>query len=111
MTVPTQISLCAAQHTLLTTHHSTPIILDSLDNSPYFSDSSVPSLDSSIPGESASDTESSLSDSNGRGQSCPGSPDVGFLGNAEDDGSEEEIISLLGFSKSDTKEVRAAAAH
>ena len=70
----------------------------------------MPSLDSSIPTEPDSDTESSLSDSDGRGRSCPGSPDVIFLGNAEDDGSEEEIISPSGFSKSDTEEVCAAAA-
>ena len=69
----------------------------------------MPSLDSSIPGESASNTESSLSDSDGQGRSRPGSPEVVFLGNAEDDSSEEEIISLLGFSKSDTEGVRAAA--
>ena len=69
----------------------------------------MPSLDSSIPGESASDTESSLSDSNGGGRSRPGSPDVVFLGNAENDGSEEDIISLSGFSKSDTEEVHVAA--
>ena len=68
------------------------------------SDSSVPSLDSSIPGESVSDTESSLSDSNGQGRSHPDSPDIVFLGNTENDGSEEDIISLLGFSKSDTEE-------
>ena len=75
------------------------------------SDSSVPSLDSSIPGESASDTESSLSDSDGQGRSRPNSPDIVFLGNAENDGSEEDIISLSGFSKSDTEEVRVAAVH
>ena len=69
----------------------------------------MPSLDSSIPGESASDTESSSSDSDGRGRSHPDSPDVVFLGNAENDGSEEDIISLSGFSKSDTEEVRVAA--
>ena len=69
----------------------------------------MPSLDSSIPGESVSDTESSLSDSDSQGQSHPDSPDVIFLGNAENDGSEEDIISLSGFSKSDTEEVRVAA--
>ena len=69
----------------------------------------MPSLDSSIPGESASDTESSLSDSDGQGQSHPNSPDVVFLGNAKNDGSEEDIISLSGFSKSDTEEVCVAA--
>ena len=76
-----------------------------------FSHSSVPSLDSSIPGESASDTETSLSDSDGRGQSCPDSPDVVLLGNANNDGSEEDLISLSCFSKSDTVEVRVAAVH
>ena len=69
----------------------------------------MPSLDSSIPGESASDTESSSSDSDGPGRSRPSSPDVIFLGNAKNDGSEEDIISLSGFSKSDTEEVRMAA--
>ena len=73
------------------------------------SDSSVPSLDSSIPGESSSDTKSSLSDSNGRGQSRPDSPDVVFLGSTQNDGSEDNIISQLGFSKSDTEEVHVAA--
>ena len=71
----------------------------------------MPSLDSSIPTESDSDTESSLSDSDGWEQSRPGSPDVVFLGNAEDDTSEEEeTISLSGCSKSDTEEVHATAA-
>ena len=74
-----------------------------------FLDSSVPSLDSSIPGESASDTKSSLSDSDGQGGSHPNSPDVVFLGNAEDNGSEEDTISLLGFSKSDSEKVCVAA--
>ena len=72
-------------------------------------DSSVPSLDSSIPGESVSNIESSLSDSNSRGQSHPDSPDVVFLGNTDNDGSEDDIISQSGFSKSDTEEVRVAA--
>ena len=71
----------------------------------------MPSLDSSIPGESASDTELSSSDSDGPGRSCPGSPDVVFLGNAENDGLEEDIISLSGLSKSDTEEVCVAAVH
>ena len=70
----------------------------------------MPSLDSSIPTESDFDTGSSLSDSNGWELSCPGSPDIIFLGNAEDDVSEEEeTISLPGFSKSDTEEVHATA--
>ena len=71
----------------------------------------MPSLDSSIPGESASDTESSSSDSDGQGQSRPDSPDIVFLGNAGNDDSEEDIISLSGFSKSDTVEVRVGAVH
>ena len=56
--------------------------------------------------------ESSLGDSDSWEQSCPGSLDVIVLiGNAEDDGSEEEeTISLPGFLKSDTEEVRVAAA-
>ena len=70
---------------------------------------SVPSLDSSIPGESASDTESSSSDSDGQGRSRSDSPDVVFLGNADYDGSEEDLISLSCFSKLDTVEVRVAA--
>ena len=71
----------------------------------------MPSPDSSIPGGSGSDTETSLSDSDGQGPSRPGSPDIVFLGNAENDGSEDDIISLLGFSKSDTKEVHVGAVH
>ena len=71
----------------------------------------MPSLDSSIPGESASDTETSLSDSDGGGRSCPDSPDVIFLENADNDGPEEDPISLLCFSESDTVEVRMAAVH
>ena len=50
-----------------------------------FSHSSVRSLDSSIPGKSASDTETSSSDSNGAGRSCADSPDVVLLGNADND--------------------------
>ena len=69
---------------------------------------SVPSLDSSIPGESASDTETSSSDADGRGRSRPNSPDIVLLGNADNDGSEEDAISLSCFSKSDTVEVRVA---
>ena len=69
----------------------------------------MPSLDSSIPGESASDTETSSSDSDGRGRSRPNSPDVILLGNASNDGSEEDLISLSCFSKSDTVEVHVAA--
>ena len=111
MTVPAPTSLHAAQHTLLTARHSALIIPDSLEDSPIFRIPVCLSLDSSIPGESASDTESSLSDSDSQGQSRPDSPDVVFLGNAENDGSEEDIISLSGFSKSDTEEVRVAAVH
>ena len=69
----------------------------------------MPSLDSSIPGESASDTESSSSDSDSIGQSCPDSPNVVLLGNADNDGSEEDLISLSCFSKSDTVEICVAA--
>ena len=39
----------------------------------------------------------------------PQFPDIIFLGNTKNDGSEEDIISLSGFSKSDTEEVRVAA--
>ena len=74
------------------------------------SNSSVPSFDSSIPSESKSDTESSSGDSDSREQSHPSSNDVIFIGNTEDDGSEEETISLPGFLKSNTEEVRAAVA-
>ena len=69
----------------------------------------MPSLDSSIPDESASDTETSSSDSDGGGRSRPDSPDVIFLGNADNDGTEEDPISLSCFSESDTVEVRVAA--
>ena len=69
----------------------------------------VPSLDSSIPGESASDTETSSSDSDSGGRSRPDSPEVIFLGNADNDGPGEDPISLSCFSKSDTIEVRMAA--
>ena len=68
----------------------------------------VPSLDSSIPGESASDTEMSSSDSDSGGRSRPNSPEVVFLGEAND-GPGEEPISLSCFSESDTVEVRMAA--
>ena len=44
-----------------------------------------------------------------QGNLAPSSPDVIFLGNAVNDGSEEDIISLSGFSKSDTEEVHVAA--
>ena len=70
---------------------------------------SVLSLDSSIPGESASDTETSLSDSDGGGRSRPESPDIVFLGNADNDGPGEDPISLSCFSESDTVEFRVAA--
>ena len=70
---------------------------------------SMPSLDSSIPDESASDTETSSSDSNGGGRSRPDSPDVVLLGNANDDGPEEDPISLPCFSESDNVEVCVAA--
>ena len=68
----------------------------------------IPSLDSSIPGESASNTETSSSDSDSGGRSHPNSPKVVFLGEAND-GPGEEPISLSCFSKSDTVEVRMAA--
>ena len=51
----------------------------------------------------------SSSDSDGQGRSRPDSPDVVFIGNAENDGSEDDIISQSGFSKSDTEEVHVAA--
>ena len=70
---------------------------------------SMPSLDSSIPGESVSDTKTSLSDSDSRGRSRPDSPDVIFLGNANNNGPEEDPISLRCFSESDTVEVHVAA--
>ena len=71
---------------------------------------SMLSLDSSIPGGSASDTEMSSSDSDGGGRSRPDSPDVVFLGNADND-SPEEPISLSCFSESDTVEVCMATVH
>ena len=70
----------------------------------------MPSLDSSIPGESASDTETSSSDSDSaEGDLALIHPDIIFLGNANNDGPEEDFISLSCFSKSDTVEVRVAA--
>ena len=95
-----------AQHTLLTTRHSEPIVLKALDESPIFL----------IPVCRVLTAQSQLSQSLTLGHPwvipmvgsdpAPGSLDVVFLGNAEDDGSEEEeTISLPGFSKSDTKEV------
>ena len=56
-----------------------------------------------------SNTETSSSDFDGGGRSRPNSPDVVLLGNANNDGSEEDVISLLCFSKSDTVEVCVAA--
>ena len=76
-------------------HHSR--LAGQESNSP---DPSMPSLDSSIPDESASNTETSSSDSDGRGRSRPNSPDVVLLGNADNDGSEEDVISISCFSKS-----------
>ena len=72
--------------------------------------SRVPSLDSSIPRESVSDTEMSSSDSDSGGRSRPNSPEVVFLGEAND-GPGEELISLSCFSESDTVEVCMAAVH
>ena len=71
----------------------------------------MPSFDSSLPTESASDTESSLDDSGGPERSCPDSPEVFIVGSVDDDGPEEEMISVTGFSKSDTEEVCAATVH
>ena len=71
----------------------------------------MPSLDSSIPGESASDTETSSSDADSGGQSRPNSPDVILLGDADNNGSEEDVISPSCFLKSDTVEVHVAAVH
>ena len=44
-----------------------------------------------------------------KGDLAPIPPDVVFLGNAGNNGSEEDIISLSDFSKSDTEEVRVGA--
>ena len=79
---------------------------------PHTSDSSVLSFGSSSPTESESDTGSSWGDSNGLEQYCSGSPDVTFLGKTGDDNSsdEEETLSLLDISNSDTEEVCMAAA-
>ena len=72
----------------------------------------MPSLYSSIPGESASDTETSLSDSDGGGRSRPDSPDVVFLRKTPTMTAQKRIpISLSCFSESDTVEVRVAAVH
>ena len=70
----------------------------------------MPSFNSSLPSESASDTKSSLDDSGSPEQSCPDSPEVLIVGSVDDDGPEEETISMTGFSKSDTEEVCMAAA-
>ena len=91
-------------HTLFRTHHSAGSRWRS--NSP---DYHVPSFDSSLPTESVSDTESSLDDSSNPGQSRPDSPDVFIIGNADDDGSEEETVTMTGFLKSDTEGVCTAA--
>ena len=69
------------------------------------SDSHVLSFNSSLPTESASDTESLLDDSGSPERSRPDSPDVFIVGSVDDDGPEEETISMTGFSKSDTEEV------
>ena len=68
----------------------------------------VPSPNSSTAGESASDTEMSSSGSDSGGRSRPNSPEVMFLGEANDSPGEEPI-SLSCFSESDTVEVRTAA--
>ena len=68
----------------------------------------IPSLHSSIAGESASDTETSSSSSDAGGRSRPNSPEVVFLGEANDSPGEEPI-SLSCFSESDTVEVCTAA--
>ena len=70
----------------------------------------IPSLHSSITGESASNTETSSSSSDDGGRSRPYSPEVVFLGEANDSPGEEPI-SLSCFSESDTVEVRTAAVH
>ena len=69
------------------------------------------SFNSSLPTESASDTESLLDDSGSPERSRPDSPEVFIVGSVDDDGPEEETISVTGLSKSDTEEVCMAAAH
>ena len=79
---------------------------------PHSSDSSASSFGSPSPAESESDTGSSWGDSNGPEQYRSGSPDVIFLGKTENDNGsdEEETLSLLDISNSDTEEVCMAAA-
>ena len=69
------------------------------------------SFGSSSPTESESDSGSSWGDSDGPEQYRSGSPDIIFLGKTEDDNGsdEEETLSLLDISNSDTEEVHTAA--
>ena len=91
-------------HSPFLSHRSTLAGRESNSPEPH-----VPSLDSSIPGESASDTETSSSDSDSEGRSRPDSPEIVFLGNADNDGPGEDSISLSCFSELDTVEVCMAA--
>ena len=69
------------------------------------------SFGNSSPTKSESDTESSWGDSDDPEQQRSGSPDVVFLGKTGDDNGsdEEETLSPLDISNSDTEEVRMAA--
>ena len=82
-------------------------------------DSSASSFGSSSPTKSESDTRSSWGDSNGPEQYHSGSPDVVFLGKdadsvdteGEENGSDdEEALSLLNITNSDSEEIHQAAA-
>ena len=71
------------------------------------------SFGSSSPTESESDTELLWIDSDDLEWQCSGSPDVIFIGKTGDDNSsdEEETLSPLDISNSDTEEIWMAAVH
>ena len=79
---------------------------------PHTSDSSVSSFGSLSPTESESDTESSWGNSDGPEWQHSSSPDIIFIGKTGDDNSsdEEETLSPLDISNSDTEEIQMAAA-
>ena len=86
---------------------------------PHSSDSSTLSFGSSSPTESESDTGSSWGDSDDPEWYCSGSQDVVFLGKNEDSAAaegeenssdDEEALSLLDITNSDSEEVHKAAA-
>ena len=109
MTVPAQTSPRTAQHTLLATRHSALIIPDSLDESPTLWSPACRVLTAeSLVSQHLTPSHLQVIPT-GIGRSRPDSPDVVLLGNADNDSSEEDLISLSCFSKSDTVKVRVAA--